>query len=90
MTERLSTAAQHSAHKLNKQGDNIQPCLTPFPILNQSVFPCLVYCFSTYIQVSQETGKAVCCFHLFKSFPQFVVIRTVKGFSMVNEVYVYI
>ena len=25
-----------------KQGDNIQPCDTPFPILNQSVFPCLV------------------------------------------------
>ena len=31
-----------SAEKLNKQGDNIQPCHTPFPILNQSVFPCLV------------------------------------------------
>ena len=25
------------AYKLNKQGDNIQPCYTPFPILNQSV-----------------------------------------------------
>ena len=24
--------------------------------------------------------------HLFKNFPQFVVIRTVKGFSIVNEV----
>ena len=32
----------YSANKLNKQGDNIQPCLTPFPILNQSVVPCLV------------------------------------------------
>ena len=30
----------YSAYKLNKQGDNIQPCLTPFPILNQSVFLC--------------------------------------------------
>ena len=30
----------YSAYKLNKQGDNIQPCLTPFPILNQSVVPC--------------------------------------------------
>ena len=27
----------------------------------------------------------VCSFHLFKNFPQFVVIHTVKGFSMVNE-----
>ena len=24
-------------------------------------------------------------FHLFKNFPQFVVIHTVKGFSVVNE-----
>ena len=29
----------YSAYKLNKQGDNIQPCCTPFPMLNQSVFP---------------------------------------------------
>ena len=25
------------------------------------------------------------CSHLFKNFPQFVVIHTVKGFSIVNE-----
>ena len=30
------------ACKLNKQGDDIQPCHTPLPILNQSVVPCLV------------------------------------------------
>ena len=29
----------YSAHKLNKQGDSIQPWCTPFPIWNQSV-PC--------------------------------------------------
>ena len=28
--------------KLNKQGDNIQPCHIPFPILNQSAVPCPV------------------------------------------------
>ena len=27
---------------INKQGGNIQPWCTPFPILNQSVVPCLV------------------------------------------------
>ena len=27
----------------------------------------------------------VLCFSLFKNFPQFVVIHTVKGFSVVNE-----
>ena len=32
----------YSAYKLNKQGDNIQPCHTPFPILNQSVVSCKV------------------------------------------------
>ena len=32
----------HSAYKLNKQGDNIQPWRTPFPIWNQSVVPCPV------------------------------------------------
>ena len=30
----------YSADKLNKQGDNIQPWCTPFPIWNQSLFPC--------------------------------------------------
>ena len=32
----------YSAYKLNKQGDNIQPWRTPFPIWNQSVVPCSV------------------------------------------------
>ena len=32
----------YSAYKLNKQGDNIQPCCTPLPIWNQSVVPCPV------------------------------------------------
>ena len=39
MTEQLHF---HSAYKLNKQGDNIQPQRTPFPIWNLSVVPCLV------------------------------------------------
>ena len=41
----LSSLAFHmmcSAYKLNKQGDNIQPCRTPFSIWNQSVVPRLV------------------------------------------------
>ena len=32
----------YSAYKLNKEGDNIQPWRTPFPIWNQSVVPCPV------------------------------------------------
>ena len=37
----------YSAYKLNKQGDNIQPWRTPFPIWNQSVVPCPVLTVST-------------------------------------------
>ena len=43
------------------------------------------YCFLTCIQIPQEAGKVVWYFHLFKNFPQFVVIHTVKGVSVVNE-----
>ena len=32
----------YSACKLNKQGDNIQPWLTPFPIWKQPIVPCSV------------------------------------------------
>jgi len=41
--------------------------------------------FLTCIQYSQETDKLVQYSHLFKNFPQFVVIYIVKGFSVVNE-----
>ena len=41
--------------------------------------------FLTCIQVSQEAGKVVWYSHLFKNSPQFAVIHTVKGFSLVNE-----
>ena len=34
---------------------------------------------------SQEAGKVVWYSHLFKNAPQFVVIHTVKGFSIVKE-----
>ena len=36
-------------------------------------------------EVPQEAGKVVWYSHLFKNFPQSVVIHTVKGFSVVNE-----
>ena len=43
-------------------------------------------CFLTWIQISQEAGNVVWYSHLFKNFLHFVVIHTVKGFSVVNEV----
>ena len=42
-------------------------------------------CFLTCIQISQEAGKVVWYSHLFKNFPQFVEIHTVKGLSIVNK-----
>ena len=43
-------------------------------------------CFLTWIQISQEAGNVVWYSHLFKNFLHFVVIHTVKGFSVVCEV----
>ena len=37
------------------------------------------------MQTSQEAGQVVWYSHLFKNFPQFVVIHTVKGCGVVNE-----
>ena len=42
-------------------------------------------CLLTCIQISQEADKVVWYSHIFKKFPQFVVIHTVKGFNIVNE-----
>ena len=65
----------YSAYKLNKQGDNIQPWHTPFPIWNQSVVPCPVLTVASWPAYS----------HFFQNFPQFIVIHTVKGFGIVNK-----
>ena len=43
------------------------------------------YCFLTCIQISQKAGKVVWYSHLFKNFPQFVVIHRVKGCGVVNK-----
>ena len=42
-------------------------------------------CFLTCIQTSQEAGQVVWYSHLWKNFPEFVVIHTVKGFGVVNK-----
>ena len=42
-------------------------------------------CFLICIQVSQEAVQVVWYSHLFKDFPQFVVILKVKGFGTVNK-----
>ena len=42
-------------------------------------------CFLTCIQISQEAGQVVWYSCLFKNFPHFVVIHTVKDFGEVNK-----
>jgi len=48
------------------------------------------WCFLTCTQVSEEADKVVWYSHLLKTFPQFVVIHTVKGFSIVNEAEIFL
>ena len=42
-------AAAAAAHKLNEQGDNMQPWCTPFPIWNQSVVPYFVVTVASWL-----------------------------------------
>ena len=42
-------------------------------------------CFLTCIQTSQEAGQAVWYSHLYKNFPHFVVIYTVKDFGIISK-----
>ena len=75
----------YSAYKLNEQGDNIHPDVLLSQFGTSPLFHVQFCFFLTHIQVSQEAGKVVWYSHLFKNFPQFVVIHIVKGFSIVNE-----
>ena len=49
----------YSAYKLNKQGDNIQPWCTPFPIWNQSVVPCPVLTVSSWLLKRQVRRSGI-------------------------------
>ena len=77
---------QHFEYKLNKQGDNLQPWSTPFPILKQSVFPCSVLTVASwpayrFLRRQVRWSGIPVSWRIF----QFVVIHTVKGFNIVNE-----
>ena len=56
---------------------NFEPVYCSMPSFN--------CCFLTFIQISQEAVQVVWYSHLLNNFPQFAVIHTVKGFSIVNE-----
>ena len=78
----------YSACKLNKQGGTIQPWRTPFPIWNQSVVPCPVLTVASwpaYRFLRRQVRWSGIPISFLKNFPQFIVIHTVKGFSIVSE-----
>ena len=50
----------YSAYKLNKQGDNIQPWCTPFPIWNQSDVPCPVLTVASWLAYRILKREVVC------------------------------
>ena len=60
-----------SAYKLNKQGDNIQPWPTHFPVLNLSIVPCLFLTVASWLAYSlvRRQVKVVWYSHLLKNFP---------------------
>ena len=76
----------YPVYKLNKQGDSIQPWHTPFSIWNQSVVPCPVLTVASwpayrFLKRQVRWSGTPISWRIF----QFVVIHTVKGFSIVNE-----
>ena len=76
----------YSAYKLYKQGDNIQPWRTPFPIWNQAIVPCPVLTVASwpayrFLRRQVRWSGTPISVRIF----QFVVIHTVKDFSIVNE-----
>ena len=78
-----------SMYRLNKQGDSRHPCYTPFSILNQSVVAYRVltvsswpaYCFFWFLRRHLRWSGIPIPLRAF----QFIMIHTVKGFSVVDE-----
>ena len=82
----LTFLMMYSAYKLNKQSENIQPWHAPFPIWNQSIVPCLVLTVASwpayrFLRRQVRWSGIPISLRIF----QFVVIHTLKGFSIVNE-----
>ena len=83
----LTLHVMHSAHRLNKQDDNIQPWCTAFPICKQSIVPSLVLTVASWpaYKFCRRQVRWLWYSLLFKNFPQFVVIHTVKDLGIVNK-----
>ena len=76
----------YSAYKLNKQGDNIQPWCTPFPVWNQSVVPCPVLTVASwpvysFLKRRVKWSGIPISFRIFHS----LLWSTVEGFGIVSK-----
>ena len=82
----LHPARHFTWYKLNRQGDNIQPWHTLFPIWNQPIISCPVPTVASWpayrlLRRQARWSGILISLRIF----QFVVIHTVKGFHIVNE-----
>ena len=82
----LAFRMMYFACKFNKQGDNIQPWCTPFPVWNQFIVACPVVTdasWPAYRFLRRQVRWSGIL--ISRNFPLFVVIHTIKGFSIVSE-----
>ena len=75
-----------SAYKFNKQGDNIQPWRTPFPVWNQSIVPRPVLTLASwpayrFLRTQVRWSGIPICWRIFHN----LLWSTVKGFRIVSE-----
>ena len=83
--------SMYTTYKLIKQGDNIQPWCSPFLIWNQSIVPCPVLTVASwasyrFLRRQIRWSGIPISWRIF----QFVVIHTVKGFGVFNEIKVVV
>ena len=88
----LAFSIMYSAYKLNRQGDNIQPWCTPFPIWNQSIVPYPVLTVASWPAYRFLKRQVKCCgsSNSLSIFHSLFVIHTVKGFGVVNKAEVHV
>ena len=76
----------YSAYKLNKQGDNIQPWHTAFPIFSQSIVPCLVLTVASWPHTDFSGGRSgALVFPSLEEFSRVCCDPHIKGFDIVNK-----
>ena len=87
----LAFCVMYSAYKLNKQGYNIQPWCTPFPIFNQSVVPWLVLTVASWpaYRFLRRQGRWSGIPISLRTFHS-LLWSTQSDFSIVNEAEVYV